>query len=227
MSSLNGILKPKVIRSKTISPQVRTLIFIAEIIFVTALFIIWFSSSSLRKNPHLWVLFLYSIPGNFLIDVIPYDPLVIYFGSLHDPLFVALVGVAGILACETINYTCFEYIVDLKFFDRILNNAFVIKLIDLFNKAPFWVMLIVAFTPVPIYPFRFLVVMARFPLFKYILALLIGRLPRLYLIALVGQIFNLPWYAYLILFIATTILMYFPLVKFLPKKRKKEAALDS
>jgi len=222
MKALNGIIKPKVIRSKTLSPRLRTLIFISEIVFITVLFVIYFSSSTLRNDRHLWVLFMYSIPGNFLIDVIPYDPAVIFFGRFHDPLLVALVGVAGILLSEAINYTFFEYVVDLNFFDRILKNKIVAKLIGLFNKAPFWTMLIVAFTPIPIYPFRFLVVMARFPLFKYLLSLLLGRLPRLYLIALFGNTVHLKGYVYLIIFIASALLMYIPLVKFLPRRQRKE-----
>lgn len=222
MKTLNGILKPKVIKSKTISPRVRTLIFVAEIVFVAALFVVYFSSSSLRNNRQLWVLFLYSIPGNFLIDVIPYDPAVIFFGRFHAPLLVALVGVAGILVSETINYTFFEYVVDLKYFDRILKNKFVSKLIGLFNKAPFWTMLFVAFTPVPIYPFRFLVVMARFPILKYLLALMLGRLPRLYLIALFGNTVHLQGHVYLIIFIVLAVLMYIPLIKVFPKRQKKE-----
>ena len=222
MKTLNGILKPKVIKSKTISPRVRTLIFVAEIVFVAALFVVYFSSISLRNNRQLWVLFLYSIPGNFLIDVIPYDPAVIFFGRFHAPLLVALVGVAGILVSETINYTFFEYVVDLKYFDRILKNKFVSKLIGLFNKAPFWTMLFVAFTPVPIYPFRFLVVMARFPILKYLLALMLGRLPRLYLIALFGNTVHLQGHVYLIIFIVLAVLMYIPLIKVFPKRQKKE-----
>jgi len=206
----------------SISPRFRTSIFIGELVLVAALFVIYFSSQSLQSSRHLWVLFLYSIPGNFLIDVIPYDPAVIFFARFHEPLIIAFVGVAGILASETINYTFFEYIVDRKFFDKILKHKFIVKLTRLFNKAPFWTMLIVAFTPVPIYPFRFLVVMARFPLLKYLLALFAGRLPRLYLIALFGHRVVLPGYAYLLIFIVLSLFMYIPLVKLIPKKQKKE-----
>ncbi|MFC2166666.1 VTT domain-containing protein [Acidobacteriota bacterium] len=205
-----------------ISPRLRTSIFIGELVFVAALFVIYFSSLSLQSSRHLWVLFLYSIPGNFLIDVIPYDPAVIFFARFHAPLIIAFVGVAGILASETINYTCFEYIVDRKFFDKILKHKFIVKLTRLFNKAPFWTMLIVAFTPIPIYPFRFLVVLARFPLLKFLLALFIGRLPRLYLIALFGHSVILPDWAYLVIFIALSLIMYIPLVKLIPKKQQKE-----
>ncbi len=204
------------------SPRIRKSIFVGELVFVAALFVIYFSSQSLQSSRHLWVLFLYSIPGNFLIDVIPYDPAVIFFAKFHAPLIIAFVGVAGTLASETINYTCFEYIVDRKFFDKILENKFIVKITRLFNKAPFWTMVIVAFTPIPIYPFRFLVVMARFPLLKYLLALLVGRLPRLYLIALFGHLVALPGYVYIIIFIVLSLLMYVPLVKLIPKKQHKE-----
>ncbi len=206
----------------TLSPRFRTSIFVGELVFVAALFVIYFSSQSLQSSRHLWVLFLYSIPGNFLIDIIPYDPAVIFFARFHEPLIIAFVGVAGILTSEIINYTCFEYIVDRKFFDKILKHKFIVKLTRLFNKAPFWTILIVAFTPVPIYPFRFLVVMARFPLLKYLLALFAGRLPRLYLIALFGHRVVLPGYAYLLIFIVLSLFMYIPLVKLIPKKQKKE-----
>ncbi|MCJ7579451.1 MAG: VTT domain-containing protein [Candidatus Aminicenantes bacterium] len=205
-----------------VSPRIRKIIFIGELVFVAALFVIYFSSQSLQSSRHLWVLFLYSIPGNFLIDVIPYDPAVIFFARFHAPLIIAFVGVAGIMASEAINYTCFEYIVDRKFFDKILKHKFVVKLTRLFNKAPFWTMLIVAFTPIPIYPFRFLVVLARFPLLKYLLALFVGRLPRLYLIALFGHFVVLPGWAYLVIFIALSLIMYLPLVKLIPQKKQKE-----
>lgn len=208
-----------------VSQRTRTIIFVGELVFVAALFVIYFSSQSLQSSRHLWVLFLYSIPGNFLIDVIPYDPAIILFARFHEPLIIALVGVAGILASETINYTCFEYIVDRKFFDKILEQKFIVKITRLFNKAPFRTMVIVAFTPIPIYPFRFLVVMARFPLLKYLLALLVGRLPRLYLIALFGHLVALPGYVYLIIFIVLSLLMYVPLVKLIPKKQHKEQTL--
>lgn len=205
-----------------VSQRTRTIIFVGELVFVAALFVIYFSSQSLQSSRHLWVLFLYSIPGNFLIDVIPYDPAIILFARFHEPLIIALVGVAGILASETINYTCFEYIVDRKFFDKILEHKFIVKITRLFNKAPFRTMVIVAFTPIPIYPFRFLVVMARFPLLKYLLALLVGRLPRLYLMALFGHLVALPGYVYLIIFIVLSLFMYVPLVKLIPKKQHKE-----
>lgn len=219
---MNDIKKNPEQKTKLLSPRLRTLIFVAEILFVAVLFVVYFSSQSLRSSRHLWVFFLYSIPGNFLIDVIPYDPAVIFFARYHAPLLIALVGVAGTLVSEAINYTVFEYIVDRKFFEKVLQHKFIVKLINLFNKAPFWTMLIVAFTPIPIYPFRFLVVMARFPLTHYLLTLLIGRLPRLYLMGLFGHTVNLPGWAYLIIFISAAILMYIPLVKFIPKKKKEE-----
>ena len=222
MNTPPTIPNPDTHKKTSISSRTRTIIFIGELVFVAALFVIYFGSRSLRSSGHLWVLFLYSIPGNFLIDVIPYDPAIIFFARFHAPFIIALVGVAGTLASEIINYTCFEYIVDRKFFDKVLKHKFIVKIVHLFNKAPFWTMVIVAFTPIPIYPFRFLVVMARFPLFKYILALLIGRLPRLYLMALFGSLIILPGYAYLFIFIVLSLLMYLPLVKLIPKKKQKE-----
>jgi cellobiose-specific phosphotransferase system component IIC len=64
--------------------------------------------------------------------------------------------------------------------------------------------------------------MARFPILKYLLALLIGRLPRLYLIALFGNTLHLQGYVYLIIFIVMAVLMYIPLIKVFPRRQNKE-----
>jgi ribonucleoside-triphosphate reductase len=71
---------------------------------------------------------------------------------------------------------------------------------------PFLALWIAGFTPVPFYPFRFLVVLARYPLWKYALAVATSRAPRFYLLALAGKLMKIPGYA-LILFGAAMVLM--------------------
>ena len=170
----------------------RTIIFIAEIVFVVSLFIWWFSSPSAQLSRSLLVLFLCCFPAEFIIAAIPHEPLLLYFAKFYSSLIIALVSVAGTLLAETINYTAFNYVADLKSFKKIREGKAVQKTVALFYRAPFLALLIAGFTPVPFYPFRFLVVLGRYPLPKYLLAVFLSRTPRFFLIALFGQIIKIP-----------------------------------
>lgn len=170
----------------------RTIIFVAEILFVASLFIWWFSSSSAQLSRSLLVLFLCCFPAEFIIAAIPHEPILLYFAKFYSPLIVALVSVAGTLLAETVNYTSFNYVADLKYLKKIREGKAVQKTVALFYRAPFIALLIAGFSPVPFYPFRFLVVLGRYPLSKYLLAVFLSRTPRFFLIALFGKLIKIP-----------------------------------
>lgn len=219
--SISSLTKPYKTPSK-----IRSLIFILEICFIAFLFVIWFSSESIRNSKYLWVFFFYSFPSNFLISIVPHEPVILYFSKFYYPLTVVFVAVAGVLPTEAINYSVFKYVADLRLFKRARQSKIVIKVVELFNKAPFIALLIAALTPIPFYPFRFLVVLAHYPLWKYILAIFLGRAPRYFVIALVGYAFKIPDYLLIALFIALLLTTNFPIVLNLLKRRraKKENA---
>jgi membrane protein YqaA with SNARE-associated domain len=204
--------------------KTRTIIFILQILFVLGLLVIWLSSPSIRQNKSLWVLFFYTFPSNFFISFVPYDPAILFFGKYHPALDVAVIGTIATLLTETINYSTFKYLWDATPIRKIGRKKFVTKIIDLFNKSPFLALVIAAFTPIPFYPFRFLVVIARYPLFKYLLATFIGRAPRLYLIAFFGDLFNIPDILFLAFFVGATLVLYLPFIRMIKRKRKKKGA---
>ncbi|MCK4494933.1 MAG: hypothetical protein KAU91_01170, partial [Candidatus Aminicenantes bacterium] len=80
---------------------------------------------------------------------------------------------------------------------------------------------IAGLTPIPFYPFRFLVVIARYPLIKYLFAVFLSRTPRFFILAFAGNIIKIPDYLLIILFIGITILINYPVVSHLLKKRRK------
>ncbi|TET24131.1 MAG: hypothetical protein E3J76_03495, partial [Candidatus Aminicenantes bacterium] len=188
---------------------------------VISLLIIWFSSESLQQSKNLWVLFLYSFPSEFLIAIVPHEPVLLYFGKFHPPLTVAFVAVASTLITEAINYSAFNFIAETILFRKIRHKKAVEKIINLFNKAPFLAVWIAGLTPIPFYPFRFLVVIARYPLIKYLLAVFLSRTPRFFILAFVGNIIKIPDYLLIIFFIGITILINYPVVSHLLKKRRK------
>ncbi len=191
----------------------KKLIFGLEIFLILLLLIIWLSSDTIRQSKHLIVLFLYSFPCQFLIAVVPHEPVYLYFSKFYAPITVTLVSVAGTVLTEWLNYSTFQFIVDLKSFSNVKKSGFVGKIIDIFQKAPFLAIWVAGFTPVPFYPFRFLVVLAKYPVWKYLLAVFTSRAPRFFLLALLGHAFKIPdlWLA--ILFAVLIIVANVPLVR--------------
>ncbi len=214
----NSPAKPREIRSK-----VKTLIFALQIIVVVALLVVWLSSESIQKSKNLWVLFIYSFPSQFLIPIIPHEPVLLYFGKFYSPLTVALVDIAGTLLTEALNYSVFKYIIDAKFFQKMRQTKSAAKVVELFNRAPFVALFVAGFTPVPFYPFRFLVVMAHYPIWKYLLAVFLSRTPRFYVLALLGRAIKIPDYLIIVIFIILIASVNIPLFsKFLKNRQRNK-----
>lgn len=176
------------------------------------LLLLWFGIASLRQSKSLWVLFFYNFPSMFFIPVVPHEPVFLYFSKFYSPLSVTLVALFGTLATEFINYHVFSFFKETKSLQNVQGTGFVKKLIALFNKAPFLALWIAGFTPIPFYPFRFLVVLAEYPLKKYLLSIALSRAPRFFLIALFGQKVPLPDYVLILLFLVLILSAYFPVL---------------
>jgi len=72
---------------------------------------------------------------------------------------------------------------------------------------------IAGFTPIPFYPFRFLVVLAEYPLYKYLLAVFLSRASRYYLLAWFGHEFKIPDYLLAVLFGILILIAVAPMIK--------------
>jgi len=209
-------------RKKPLNSKLKILFFILQVCFVVVLLILWFSCESFQKSKSLWVLFFYSFPSEFLIAIVPHEPILLYFGKFYTPLTIAFVAVAGTVLTEILNYSVFKFITDLKLFEKIKHKKAVNKIITLFYKAPFLALWIAGFTPVPFYPFRFLVVMARYPLPKYILAVFLSRTPRFFILGWFGHAVKIPDSMLIGLFVVLIISINVPLIRTILKKRKQK-----
>jgi membrane protein YqaA with SNARE-associated domain len=145
----------------------------------------------------------------FLIPVVPHEPVFLYFSKFYKPLTVTLVALVGTLVTEFINYHVFSFFKETKPLQNAQKTGLVKKLIALFNRAPFSALWIAGFTPIPFYPFRFLVVLAGYPVGKYLLSIALSRAPRFFLFALFGRLVPLPDYALALLFLALILSAYF------------------
>jgi len=214
-------------KSREIPSKIRTLIFALQILIVIALLVIWLSSESIQKSKNLWVLFIYSFPSQFLIPVVPHEPVLLYFGKFYSPLTVALVDIAGTVLTEALNYSVFNFIVDTSFFQKMHHRKSVTKVVELFNRAPFVALFVAGLTPVPFYPFRFLVVMAHYPIWKYLLAVFLSRTPRFYVLALLGQAIKIPDYLIIAIFIILIVSANIPLLRKFFNKRQRNKTYAS
>ena len=62
----------------------------------------------------------------------------------------------------------------------------------LFNYSPFWMVVICALTPLPFWPARILAIWRRYPLWRFMLATLVGRIPGFFVYAWFGELVAVP-----------------------------------
>ena len=140
----------------------------------------------------LFFLFLYSIPGQFIIAIIPHEPTIFYYSKDFSPLSVTLAALLGTLFAEYLNYMLVSLFLKIPKIDELRKHKTFTKATHYFLKLPFVSLVIAAITPVPFYPFRIIAPASEYPLKKYLLALIVGRTPRFYILAYFGYAVPLP-----------------------------------
>lgn len=209
-------------KKNSISSSLKTLIFAGQIIFVLIILLLWFFWTPLRTSRNLWVLFFYSFPSEFLIALVPHEPVLLYFAKYYSPLTVATVAALSTILTELLNYSVFSYLSDWGPIQNAQKKKPVGRIISLFKKSPFFALCIAGLTPIPFYPFRFLVVMANYPRWKYLLAILVSRTPRFFILAWFGHQFHIPDLLLAGLFLLLIISINYPLMKRFIKKKKNK-----
>lgn len=200
------------VKARKFPIKIKTLFFVIETLLIFTLLVVWLSFESIRKSKNLWILFFYNFPSQFLIALVAHEPVFLYFSKFYSPLVVTLVAITGTLLAEILNYSVFKFFSDLIPFKKMKLGKMANYLVKLFNKAPFVALLIAGFTPIPFYPFRFLVVLAHYPLLKYVLAVFLSRTPRFLLIAILGHILNIPDFILAVIFIVLGFFLGIPLI---------------
>ncbi len=204
------------------SKLIKLLVFVFEISLVIILLIVWFRCDSVRRSKSLWVLFFYSFPSQFLISIVPHEPVFIYFSKFYNAFIVTVIAIAGTLLTEIINYTAFKFVADLNKFEKIRQSTYIKKVTSIYKKAPFLSLLVAGFTPIPFYPFRFLVVLAQYPLIKYLSAVFLSRSIRFYILATIGHAIKITDRMLLILFVCLIIMLNGPIFKEIISTRKNK-----
>lgn len=132
--------------------------------------------------------FLYAIPAHLLISVLANEPALLAAAKTFSPAAVALAGTAGCLVAIVLDYATIGWLTNLRLVRAELDDSRGFHTAQrFFGKAPFLLILVSAVLPVPFYPVKILAITRGYPLWRFVGALVLGRVPRFYLLALGGQ----------------------------------------
>jgi MoaA/NifB/PqqE/SkfB family radical SAM enzyme/membrane protein YqaA with SNARE-associated domain len=141
----------------------------------------------------LLTIFFYSIPSNCAIAVFPHEPVLIWYGKTVNLWQLATAATLGTILAAFLDYKFFTPILNLQFTaSRYKTRPFYKTAYRWFYKMPFVALVVAGFSPIPFFPFKFMVYASKYPYWKYLTAVAISRFPRYYLLALVGYTFQIP-----------------------------------
>ena len=171
------------------------------------------------------IFFLYSIPCEFLVSLAPHDPAVLYLAIHHAPYVVALVGGAGTLVAESVNYELLRRMSGSPTIAGLAGSRTISRLADSFARAPFATLWIAGFIPtIPFSALRLFVLVNGYPRARYLLAAVSSRTLRFYLVALLGYTLRPSPELIAILFVALFLAVTLPGIYLMLAERRAPCA---
>jgi len=161
------------------------------------------------ENHPLLTVFFYSIPSNAGISVFPHEPVLIWYGKTLNLWLLALSATAGTVVAAILDYKFFSPVLNLSYSAKYKDTSTYQKAHRWFYKMPFTAIVVAGLTPIPFYPFKFLVCASKYPLWRFVAAVIVGRFPRYYLLAKVGQFFQIPDWLIVSCFLSIFMLVYY------------------
>lgn len=143
----------------------------------------------------------YTSVSNFFIPWLPLRPMILLFGTLFAPWLIAILGGVATAWVEYFNYRMLGRVLTVSQIRAVTEKRLYQVAERWFKKFPFWIIVFTGFTPVPFAPFRVFAVSSRYPMDRYLGAVLVGRIPRYFLWASIGAAIDLPLWGIAIVFV--------------------------
>jgi membrane protein YqaA with SNARE-associated domain len=157
----------------------------ASIVTAAAAGVLWVARPDLHP---LVSYFLYAIPAHLLISVIANEPALFAAAKSAPPMAVAVAGTAGCVVAAILDYALIGWFANRKLIKTELEDSRGYHMAQrFFGRAPFILILLSALLPVPFYPVKILAITRDYSLARFLAAVIAGRMPRFYLLALGGQ----------------------------------------
>jgi membrane protein YqaA with SNARE-associated domain len=139
----------------------------------------------------IFLLGAYCIPANSVVPI-PHEPAMLYFAKYYHPFWCALAGTVGsLIACYS-DYA----MVGAAMRHRALSKTRESRLFQWSTKwmkrYPFAITVLFSFTPLPIAIVRILAPAVDYSVRRYMLAQIVGRFPRFYILAYIGHTVLIP-----------------------------------
>jgi uncharacterized membrane protein YdjX (TVP38/TMEM64 family) len=132
---------------------------------------------------------------------IPHEPLVLLYGNHYGPYLPVLFGILPTIIGCYVDYLILTPLFKLKHAEKLKQTKFYVFSLKYFSKLPFITISLVALSPVPFYPVRFLSVASSYPVYRYASAVVLGRIPRFFILAVGGGMFDIPLVYIILIFI--------------------------
>lgn len=121
-----------------------------------------------------------------------FEPMLLLFGRMRDPLLVAAIGTLAATYIEFFNYHMFRGVLGLSALRPLRDSRVVRGAVALFVRQPFFAVWLMAWTPIPFTVARILSAISRYPIERHLAAVTLGRFPRFWLFAVLGDALDIP-----------------------------------
>ncbi|HHM23828.1 MAG TPA: DedA family protein [Bacteroidetes bacterium] len=147
---------------------------------------VYFSHLLSPRYHELLVYFLImSISCNLI--PIPTYPFVLYVSPDYAPLLIAFVGAVGATLSALLEYYILDFLLGFRRLARIKENPRYKRYAGYFDRFSFGSVFLASAIPMPVDPVRMLAISRGYEKWRFALATFIGRIPRFFLIALLGS----------------------------------------
>ena len=149
----------------------------------------------------VFLLGAYCIPANSVVPI-PHEPAILYFAKFYDPFWCALAGTIGsLIACYS-DYAMVGAAMRHRALAKTRNSALFQWSTKWMKRYPFLITVLFSFTPLPIAVVRILAPAVEYNVRRYMLAQIVGRFPRFYILAWIGHTVMIPTWIIIALGIA-------------------------
>jgi len=160
-----------------------------------------------RSVTLVWLAVL-SLPANSpLSPILPtaFEPLIMEAAKYESALLVTLVATAGYMYMEYVNWRVYAWVLSWDRLDGLRSRRSVQWGITNFARAPFWTVVVFAFTPLPFFVVRSLAILHRWPVRRFMVATVIGRMPRVFFYAWFGGLLRVPTWMLVTVVVGATV----------------------
>ncbi len=119
------------------------------------------------------------------------EPLVMIYGQVYPPLLVAAVATLAAVLAEVVDFRLYEAAFASHRLARARNSRMSRWVVRWFARAPFLATAVSAATPVPFWLARCCAIVSGYPLWRFLIATALGRVPRWWFYAAIGAAFRI------------------------------------